>query len=90
MHACSIIMHSHLRQHLGLDKADHQGSEVGLGLGFGKGKLMGVKGLMRKVKGEVVPNVAISLHSIPTFIALSIHFPCTLLYTYILHVIPRV
>ena len=34
-------------------------------VGFGvwlacKGKLMGVKGLMRKVKGEVVPNVAIS------------------------------
>ena len=26
-----------------------------------KGKSMGVKGLMRKVKGEVVPNVAISL-----------------------------
>ena len=47
---------------MGLDKADHQGSEVGL-VGFGVWlacKLMGVKGLMRKVKGEVVPNVAIS------------------------------
>ena len=29
------VVISHLKQHLGLDKADHQGSEVGLGLGFG-------------------------------------------------------
>ena len=29
------VVISHSRQHLGLDKADHQGSEVGLDLGFG-------------------------------------------------------
>ena len=44
---------SHLRQYLGLDKADHQGSGVGL-------VWLACKGLTRKIKGGVVRNVAIS------------------------------